>query len=103
MDGTAGRVAKSNIEITQQIARNHTGEFIHAMTRADIAIASSGSSTKGFLARAAIAAPVNTEANNPTDVRASGSWRCTSVAPMVFTAISGALPMVPANTASSSV
>src|SRR5258708_15480734 len=99
IDGTAGRIAKSNIEITPAMARNHTTEGIQAITRAAIAPANPGSTTNGFLRRVAIAAPVNTDANSATDVIASGSWSCASDAFMAFTAINGALPMIPSNTA----
>jgi len=56
--------------------------------------------TKGFLRRVAIAAPENTAANKPIDAMASGTCSCVSVAPMDLIAISGALPVMPANTAS---
>src|SRR3954452_7913233 len=102
IDGTAGRIAKSKIEMIPEIARNHCAELIHAIRNADMAPATPGTTTNGFFRLLAITAPENTDPNNPSDAIASGSCSWTSVAPMAFTAIRGALPMMPAKTASNS-
>src|SRR5258708_38226081 len=103
MEGTAGRIAKSQIEIRPAAARNHDAVGIQAIAKAAIAPANPGSTTKGFFLFLAMAAPDNTDPNSPTEAIARGSWSCTSVAFKALTAISGALPIIPSKKAYKSV